>query len=704
MACLGTGAAVATLTLVRGGNEDALHAAVSPAVRAGLVLRQQGTYRFLHDRIQEAAYALMPQGERAAAHLAIGRLLVAQPNAVEKDIFEIVGHLNRGATLMASAEERNHLAELNLVAGRLAKAAAAYASGLAYVSAGAALLSDDAWECRYELAFALELARAECEFLTGALVESESRLAELARRATSVTDLARVTRLQVDLFMTLGRSDRAVAAGLDYLRRVPIDWPAHPTKAQVRREYARMWRQLGDRPIEVLVDLVPMTDPVALATMGVLAALVTPALFTDENLRCLVIGRMANLSLQHGNSDIAPYAYCAVGNVLGPYFGDYKRGFRFAELGLDLVERPGMDRLKARVYLAFGNLAKPAQRRLLPSRPLAQYAFETAQQAGDLTYAAFSCNNILTQLLAGGSPLAEVQREAEIRLDFARQARFGVVVECITGQRQLIRTLRGLTPVFGCFDDAEFDEETFERRLEDAPALAVAAWLYWIRKLQASVLAGDYRAALAATTKAERLLWLSPAIFERADYHFYAALALAALCDVAPTAERSRCQKALTAHRRQLEEWAEHCPENFASRAALVGAETARLANRVFDAERLYEEAIQSARANGLRHNEAIAYERASAFYQARGFEEFAALYLQNARRCYLLWGADGKVRQLDEFSPHLREDEPHVQSYENDRGTGRTIRPRGGHEIVTSDFRRDCRRKADRYAASNRR
>src|SRR5208283_4732943 len=197
----------------------------------------------------------------------------------------------------------------------------------------------------------------------------------------------------VDLFMTLGRSDRAVAVGLDCLRRFNVTWSAHPTRKAVKDEYARLWRQLGDRPIEGLLDLPRMVDPVACATMDVVASLVTPALWSDENLRCLVIGRMGNLSLEHGNSDASCYAYTAVGAVLGPYFGDYKAGFRFGQLGLDLVEQPGMGRLKARVYLAFGNLAKSSRRH---ARPLAQLAFETAQRAGDLTYAAISRNNLLS--------------------------------------------------------------------------------------------------------------------------------------------------------------------------------------------------------------------------------------------------------------------------------------------------------------------
>ena len=642
LACLGSSAPIATLALVQGGTEDALHTALWAAVRARLLLRQEGAYRFLHDRVREAAYALIPElraGGGAPRHRSAANR--AHPaGAVEESVFEIVGQLNRGAALISSGKERERLAELNLIAGRRAKSSTAYASALTYLTAGASLLPEDAWKRRHDLAFALELNRAECEFLTGAMAEAEARLAELADRATSPPELATLTRLQVDLFMTLGRSDRAVAVGLECLRRFGIAWSAHPTKDEVRDEIRRLWRRLGDHSIEALIDLPPMADPVARATIDVLTSLVTPALFTDENLRCLVIGRMGNLSLEHGNSDASCYAYTAVGNVLGLTFGDYQAGFRFGQLGLDLADQPGMERLRARVYLAFGNLAKPSARHARTGRPLAGHAFEIAQQAGDLTYAAISCNNLLTQLLASGAPLAEVQREAEAGLDFARRARFDLVGGLITVQLQLIRTLRGLTPVFGCFNDDGFAEQQFERRLEGEPSLGIAAWMYWIRKLEARTLANDYAAALAAAARAERLLWMSPAIFERADYHFYAALALIALGEAASDAESAEYREGLAVHHRQLRAWADHCPENFVSRAALVGAEIARVEGRELDAERLYEEAIRSARTSGFVHNEALAYELAARFYLARGFEDFARIYMHNARACYLQGGA----------------------------------------------------------------
>ncbi len=229
-----------------------------------------------------------------------------------------------------------------------------------------------------------------------------------------------------------------------------------------------------------------------------------------------------------------------------------------------------------------------------------------------------------------------------------------MVIDRATTQFRLIRTLRGLTPEFASFNDTEFDEGRFEKHLEEGPRLAIAACWYWIRKLQARFFAGDYASAIAAAANAERLLWTSPSFFEVAEYHLYAALTRATLCDAASAAERTKHLEALAAHHRQLQEWAENCPETFANRAALVAAEIARLEGREFDAERLYEQAIRSADTNEFGHNKALANEIAARFYAAHGFEKIAHVYLQEARHGYLRWGADGKVRQLDLLYPHL--------------------------------------------------
>ena len=549
------------------------------------------------------------------------------------------------------------MAELNLLAGKRAQASTAYTSALKYLLTGAALLPGDSWERLHELIFALELHRAECEFLTGALGAAEERLNLLSARAANTVERATVACLRLNVYTTLDQSERAVEVCLEYLAHLGVEWSPHPTHEQALDEYQRIWSRLGARRIEDLIDVPLMSDPAMLGTLDVLTEVVTPALFTDRNLLSLVICRMVNLSLEHGDSDGSCFAYVWLGMIAGPHFDNYEAGFQFGRLGYELVERHGLRRYQARTYMSFGNLVMPWTKHVPTGRDLVRRAFDAANKAGDLTFAAYSRNNLNTNLLAAGDSLAEAQREAEHGLDFAQNARFGLVIDIITAQLGLIRTLRGLTPTFGCFDDEQFDEHRFESHLASQPDLALPECWYWIRKLQARVLAGDYRSAIEASLKAQPLLWTSPSFFETAEYEFYGGLARAAFYSSAPVEEQPQHLEALAAHHSQLEVWAENCPENFENRAALVGAEIARIEGRALEAEQLYEQAIRSARANGFVHNEAIAYEVAARFYAARGFDEIAHLYLGNARQGYLRWGADGKVRQLDEMYPHLQEE-----------------------------------------------
>ena len=660
LACLGNVAEFARLSTVLELSEDEVHAVLWPAVRQELIERLDGAYRFSHDRVQEAAYSMIPAEGRAEVHLLIGRLLAVETPAEKREeaIFEIVGQLNRGAALISGQEERDQLAELNLIAGKRAKASTAYASALAYLNAGAALLAGNSWERQHELIFALELNRAGCEFLTGELSVADERLATLSNRATTTVEHASVACLHMDVCTTLDRSDRAVAVCLDYLRNIGIEWSPHPKEEEVRSEYQRIWSLLGSRRIEDLIDLPLMDDPASLATVEVLGKVFSPARFTDANLASLAIFNAVSLSLERGNCDASCIAYALLGPIAGSRFGHYQAGFQFGQLGYELVERRGLKRFEARTSLSFAIFTVRWMNHVRTCRDLLHRTFEVANRVGDVASAAFACNNLNSDLLFAGEPLPAVQGEAEHGLAFARKVRFGLVIDIITTQLALIRTLRGLTLKFGCFDDGQFNELLTEDHLSSNPVLAIAACWYWIRKLQARYIARDYPAAMNAASKAQRLLWTSSSFFEEAEYHFYGALSRAAACDSAPADERRRNLDALAAHHEQLQVWAGNCPENFENRAALIGAEIARLDGRPLDAESLYEQAIRSARSNGFTHNEAIAYERASDFYRARKFEEIADHYLRSARYAYLRWGAEGKVRQLDELYPHLRTEE----------------------------------------------
>jgi PAS domain S-box-containing protein len=656
LACLGNSAEFGLLRTVYEHSEEEMHGQLWEAVRAGLIFRSENSYRFLHDRVQEAAYFLIPEQLRAQTHLRIGRILTRSTprEQLEEAIFDIVNQLNRGSNLITDAGERERVAELNLIAGKRAKASTAYGSALTYLRAGLALLSQELWDRNYVLIFSLEALIAECEILTADMVAAERRLTRLAQHAGSHRDFAHVTRLQVTLYTTVDRSDRAIDVFLQYLHRHGTDWSSHPARDDVMQEYNRIWSLVGSRQIEDLIDLPLTDDPDVLDMLDVFGEMVHAAIFFDENLSTLVVCRIVSLCLQHGNCDASCFGYVWFGMFAGPRFNNYKDGFRFAQLGYNLIEKRNVTRYQARTCVSFGTLT-PWAKHALKGRELIRRAFDVAYRTGDLTFSAYSWHSLIGNYLLVGDPLSEVQSEAEKGLNFVTKAGFGLVTENCRVNLALIRTLRGLTSNFGCFDTGDYNESETERHLAGNPMLALAEFFYWTRKVQARFFAGDYASAVDASRKAHLLLWPAASQVETADYRFYAALARAAAWNLASSGERPGHLAALHDHHRQLEIWALHCPANFETRTALVAAEIARIEGRTLEAERFYEVAIHSAHDNGFAHCEAVSNECAAKFYWARGLTKIAHVYLRDARDCYLRWGADAKVRQLEERYPKIK-------------------------------------------------
>jgi PAS domain S-box-containing protein len=656
LACLGNVAPIATLALVHGTTEQAMHAALWEAVHAGLVFREDSAYKFLHDRIQQATYTLIPDEHRTEVHLRIGRALLASMTADElaEHLFDVANQFNRGATRLTDRDEKAQVAAIELRAGRKAKASAAYASAGAYFSAGMALLDETDWGSHYELTFSMWLERAECELLSGNVETAEQLIVELLPRGASKVDQAAVYHLKVLLHTVRSERAQAVATALTCLRLFGIDIPAHPAWEQVQAEYETVWQTLNGRPIESLIDLPLMTDPELQAAMQVLSVLTPPAYFTDFPLYCLQVCRMVNVSIQHGTSGPSAHAFGFLGIVLGLVFHRYRDAHRFAKLACDLVDKHGFIAYQAKACVSMGIAA-------LWTQPIAtaidfnRLAFRSATETGDLTSACYSMFRSVSILLLRNDPLDVVWRESEESLNFVRKAGFRDMADAIVSEQRFIATMQGRTATFSTFSDAQFDEAAFEAQLTGDRMRLVICW-YWIVKLKTRFLSGDHAEALAAAEKAKALLWSSAAQIQLLDYFYYTALTVSALYENASADEQSGWRDLMVAHLEQLREWADSYPPTFADKHALVAAEIARLEGRDADAMRLYEQAIQSAREHGFVQNEAVAHELAAGFYLARGSTTAARAHVKDARSCFARWGALGKVQQLDQRYPRPRE------------------------------------------------
>jgi PAS domain S-box-containing protein len=656
LACLGNVAEAATLAMVYGQPEEAMRTALWQAIHAGLVVREDSAYKFLHDRIQQAAYSLIPESQRPEVHLRIGRALLAAmtEDQLAEHLFDLANQFDRAAGRLIDRDEKVQVATINLRAGQKAKRSAAYASARVYFAAGMQLLDESDWRSQYELTFSLWLERAECEFLSGNLEAAGQLIVELPQRAASKVHHADAYRLIILLHTVKSENVQAVDSGLTCLRLFGIDIPAHPTWEQLQAEYDTMWQTLDGRPIESLMDLPLMTDAELQAIMQVLSTLLAPAYFIDFNLRCLLVCRMAKISKQHGTCGASAHGFAFLGSILGPAFHRYGEGYRFAKLGCDLVEKHGFIAYLARVRYAMSIVAAFTHS-TASMIEFTREAFRAATETGDLTYACYSVERSVTGPLLQNDPLDDVWRESERGLDFVRKAGFRDIADIVVSQQRFIATMQGRTASFSTFSDAQFDEATFEAQLTGNRMTLMICW-YWILKLKAWFLSGDYRDALAAAEKAKSLLWTTGIHIQRLDYFYYAALTVAALFENASTDEQRAWRDLLRAHREQMREWAENNPSTFADKHALVSAEIARLEGRDVEAMRLYEKSIRLAHEYGFVQNEALANEVAARFYTRLGIEKIAHVYLRAARDGYLRWGAGGKVRQLEHLHPHLGE------------------------------------------------
>jgi len=660
-ACVGNTFDLPALAAVAQADEAAIQCDLLPAVEQSLLILTAGqrTYRFAHDRVQQAAYSLVGDGERPVLHLRIGRLLLEMTpeEAIGDRIFEIVNQLNQGRALIADAE-RIPFAELNLRAGRKAMAAAAHVTARTYLGAGVEILPPGAWETDYELAFALHLEAARAAFFAGDAEAAQEQLQALHPRARRAQDEAAIASVEVYLLTVLGRLGRAVEVMRPALLRHGLELPVHPAWEEVTRKYEILLRTIGDRPIQSMVDLPRAEDPAIVALSDLLAMLLIPALFTDENLLALLALTTVELGIHHGLTDATASASVMVAMVVGQRLGRYQEADAFGQLARAIVDVRGLSAYRAKVYLDFA-LVNHWSHPLRGNAEILQHALESARATGNFGIASYSMNNLVALALSLGAPLADVQRQCEEALPFVRRARYPMVEHVLTSQLRLVLNLRGATANFSTFDgdgiEDTFNEREFVASLEANPqANSLAICWHFIRKLQARYFSGDFEEAYASSLRARAPLWTSRSFMEIPEYHFYTALTVGALHDLRPPAHRTALVAELEAELSCFQVWAENSPASFLHKRELIEAELGRVGGDGMRAMYHYEQAMRTAREGGFVQNEGLACELAARFSRTAGCTTASAHYLDEARRCYRSWGAEGKVRRLERQFPEL--------------------------------------------------
>eukprot|EP00257_Ricinus_communis_P023961 XP_015584090.1 uncharacterized protein LOC107262508 [Ricinus communis] len=655
LACIGDRAEIELISRIRKTSADVLRSGLQAAVRWGLVSIETDEIAFAHDRVSEAAYSLVPPGEHARTHLRIARSISEAFPTVEHDrhLFIVVSQFNSGVSLLTDSGERRVVVLLNQRAAQKAKASGSYASACGYLAAAMGLMNLDAWDQDYSVVARLWLERAECEFLDGRFEIAEELIDVLLRRLKTDVEFVNACRLQVELFVAKGKHDLAIEHGLAGLTRLGVYIRCRPTDQQTNEEFEAVFRALGARPVNALADLPLMDEPEAEAIVNLLLAILTPAMYTNLNLTSAVLCRMVCISCVKGNSGATTIAYSWFGIFLGHVYHRYAEGYGFCQLAGALVEKYDLATYRSRIYLSM-EIASIWTQPITKALRYLEVGFRSGVESGDLMFACYSRNHTVTNLLLRGDSLEEVWQETLRGIEFARRSNYQDVVDVITFQQRFVLNMQGRTISFSSFSGDGFDEQTFERDLDNDRARTLMCW-YSIIKLEARVLSGDQGVAIDARNRAADLLFSSPGQIQLLSYHYFGALAITSAWDGGLLeGGRDAWRERLDTHAAQLREWAAHGSSTFADKYELIVAETLRIEGRQLEAMHWYEKAIRSAQDNGFFHTQGVACEAAGRFYLSCGLETNGIAHLREARRCFARWGAEGKVRQMNVRYPQL--------------------------------------------------
>ncbi len=660
--CFGNCFTSEDLSMVSGKNNRQEIINLQPFISAGMILQGKNHFRFVHDRVQEAAYTLIPEDQLEALHLQIGTLLLEKrsPEETDERIFEIADHHRRSKALIKDQDSLDTLAHLNLRVGQKAKKNAAFSASLSYFTEAIACLPESAWESHYEINYLLHKELAEAEYLNGNFKASQQLIDASLDQARTSIEKADLYTLLIYQNTVKAEYQKGIASGRKAMEMLGLDLPEQDIKKALDAELAEARINLRGRDIASLLDAPQMTSGLHKAAIKVLMNMQPTCYMSDPELYNLIAVKMANISLKYGHVAESAKAYITYANILSSVLGQYRLGYEFGSLGLKMSDKYQDPVQKCRgIFITIAFLFhwnKPFKE----AESLFNDGYQTGLECGDFQYAGYILGFGTANLFNQGIRLDIMQEKLERFMDFVQKAKHQMPIDTIQGYLLIIANLRGMTAHRACFDSDQISEADFLSGCRSRNIIGACYFL--IAKAQTLYLYQHYEQALACIMAAKEDLSFISGTSVMAEYNFYQSLILLALCDQDDTGNTERLLK-IEKLQLQLRVWAVNCEENFLHKYLLVNAELARVEGRVIDAINGYDDAIESARVNGFIQNEALAFELAAKFWLSIGKVVFARHYLESAHQGYLYWGALAKAKMLEETYPELK---PHALNGHN--------------------------------------
>ncbi|MEH2183629.1 ATP-binding sensor histidine kinase [Nostoc sp.] len=674
-ACIGAEFDLATLAIVSQQFPEDTAAALWKALQEGLIIPNteiykffiqsdsasvcdaaaNPTYRFLHDRVQQAAYSLIPEEQKQITHLNIGRLLQQATSGSEQDkqIFAIVNHLNKGISLIEDETEQQELVQLNLMAGQKAKGATAYGAALNYFNTGISLLRGNCWQNHYTLALVLYEGAANSAFLSANFEQMEQFAEVVLTHARSWLDRVNVYDTKIRACMAQNQLLEALQLARFVLEPLGVHLPEQPTPADIKQALQHTQIQLSNRSMESLLYLPEMTAPDKKAAMMILSTIMSPAYQAAPNLMPLVVFAQVDLSVQYGNAPDSIHGYGLYGLMLIAILGDIEAGYCFGQLGINLLEHLHSPKLVATALFDFNCFFKHWKEPAKSCQAGLLQAYASGLEIGNLNLAALSLLVYDSNAYFCGQELSSLKLVMEEHHKVMQQLRQHTYLYTQSLYHQVVvNLLRASTEPYRLV--GEYCDEREIIQLYQKTGEVTALHQVYRHKLILCYLFQHYEQALENANKAAQHLGGTAGLMGVPIFHFYDALVQLALYPDASETDQSSILERVATNLEKLNGWAAYAPSNQAHRCALIVAERCRILGARAEAIENYDRAIALAKEHEYLNEEALANELATKFYLEWGKERIAKDYLIEAYYAYSRWGAKAKVTELEQRYPQL--------------------------------------------------
>ncbi len=678
-ACIGNSFDLKTLSIISELPQSEVARRLWPAVKAGLLLSDGEGHallkelddaaierderfpttvdRFLHDRVQQAAYSLIESDKKRQVHLQIARLLLreATEEELEGRLFDIVGHYNHSVALIDQQEERQTLANLNRRAGQRAREATAYHPALQYFRRGIEVLAGLTGADHYALMFELEKGQVECHFLLSAVEEGVQGADQLLRKCRRLEDKVAINNILILYYGGAGQMDRAIEIALDSLQLCGVAIPRNPNRSQLLLELARAKLRLGRRGAAELLAMPELTDGNVHTVLSLLKELIAPTYLQGRtSLLPYIILRMFNLTLAHGNGPVASFAYSGYA-LLWAKLDDFKEAHRFGVIAMEYNKRVDNPPMEARCYFMTTSFALYWRQPLRQARELRRIGLQKLVDTGEYFWASYIYLFGFWQEVLLAASVDEIVAFTAREIKFAEQAKQIEPFHVHTLHHNLLRNLAGEVTEPASLDFHGGEEAAALDYFKVNVTSTMGRFYHQVCRLVLEFGNESYdRAVTLAVDPAMTEEVIRDGTFTRVIFTLFSCLAILNASAANGHAEQRQRQSCYRARKAKLNRWYRLCPENFAPLWHLVEAEAARSPRREAAAIGHYEQAIRSARENGWLLLEAMANELFAKFWLRRANERVAAVYMAEARYLYYRWGAAGRVRGLDERYPQL--------------------------------------------------